>query len=1186
MNFNPFSKLIALTALFFQIITYGQISKTIPELTKPSPEVASLGRYGELPMNYYTGTANIDIPLYTIDFDGLDIPINLSYNTGGIRVDQESSWVGLGWTLSCEPIITKSTKGLCDMNTGYNDGDGKVGFPYTDLALPEDAAAYNVNQTFKDKIEFWRNDRQHVIGWDTEPDVFSINLFGESAKFILTQKALNAGVIGVKLINPDSRMKIIYDESTRTFTVTNDRGFVFYFTKQEYSITASGQGYSFSVNSGFNNPLITGWKVEKIVSPKGNIIFYNYAANSSLCSSPKAAWYRKLPLCPNFNNNVFNLYTDMPYYTNYVNISSTPYLKSLVFNDGRVDFTISDRTDIYKLGVSPMTFINISGFNTNSPKKLDNISIKNSSNLEVKNYNFEYTYFSQNQTAIHPEEIRRLKLDKISVNNQFYRSFEYIGTEALPLKTTCDYDYWGFFNGKKNMVSFPSHNKVPGCVPAEKPLIQFFGADRQPDFNYGKNGLLSKVIYPTKGYTVLNYEPHSIRLDNTTLSTEYPFEDYDKVEITSTSESQSVQSQSVYLNGTEINPFFKYKGNNVDPEPISGVATLEISCGTQFENNSGSNGRKCTVATPDVGKIAFQMINAATGQVVRTIRFSNDATCNYDTNCPPLQITEGEGNVRKVNIPITYNLPAGNYYFRVTGLKYPGNLYDADEGITSANPEYMKQYYFAVRFRFSIPKSQSNFYNKEVGGARIQSIVNYNHDGNSIGQTLYKYEKTFSDDGKKYSSGILIDPLNFGYIDDTGMEEINNSCGGMSGYTVRNAVVETDNIQSGNAPSQNYISYSQVQEIYSGSNLTNTTNGSKILYYNNQANVLMPNNYGQTIHSNFQSNDNLSNAFYPRYTYQESNGSLIKEEYYDNAGSKVKEIGYQYSYQSVLVGRGIKPKYKDYYVIGCGSLDHSEGWPWTMQIYTHKNESSLLSQKTETDYLTNGLVSNSSTYTYNSEYSIRTANEITSTGETKLVYNYYPGDSEVSSSPNVSTLVFKNIIGSPLQSKTTLNGNLIEQIDKEYALFNSNTLLAESKIKFSKDGAVSNDLYQYEQYTAKGKVAQYRISGGTPSVMIWGYNGTLPLAKIENATYTQVLSALSLTESAVNNLTAAPSNIRTQLPNALVTTYTYQGLIGISGITDTKGVTTSFEYDSQGRLMTVRDAGGKILSENAYNYKQ
>ena len=117
---------------------------------------------------------------------------------------------------------------------------------------------------------------------------------------------------------------------------------------------------------------------------------------------------------------------------------------------------------------------------------------------------------------------------------------------------------------------------------------------------------------------------------------------------------------------------------------------------------------------------------------------------------------------------------------------------------------------------------------------------------------------------------------------------------------------------------------------------------------------------------------------------------------------------------------------------------------------------------------------------------------------------------------------------------------------------------------------------------------QYTPEGGVPTAIIWGYNKEYPIAKVENATYSQVSSYVTPLQTSSNNGTltqASFASLRSNLPNAMITAYTYNPLIGVSSIASPNGDKTTYEYDNFGRLKAVRDKDGNLLSENEYNFR-
>ena len=85
-----------------------------------TPEMSAIRRVALSSVNYSTGTVDIRIPLFDIECGDLKLPIYLSYNSAGIKVNEPSGWVGQNWSLHAEPVLTRSLRGHCDNNGDFN----------------------------------------------------------------------------------------------------------------------------------------------------------------------------------------------------------------------------------------------------------------------------------------------------------------------------------------------------------------------------------------------------------------------------------------------------------------------------------------------------------------------------------------------------------------------------------------------------------------------------------------------------------------------------------------------------------------------------------------------------------------------------------------------------------------------------------------------------------------------------------------------------------------------------------------------------------------------------------------------------------------------------------------------------------------------------------------------------------
>lgn len=219
---KTFLFLPVLTVLFFcPVNALSQQSLPGDILT---PNSMDLGRYGDIPMNYFTGRANVSIPLYETELRGVPLSISLCYDTGGLLMNSLPGWTGHGWTLNAGGCITRIQQGECDEYVFPEYYDNYHVNPYSlddQTNLPLNHRGFrNYFQSCAQLLETITrnaNPLQHPnpgivspVGadslsrkiykyqMDSSPDIFYFNFMGKSGRFIL---------------GPDKQWKIISDEN-------------------------------------------------------------------------------------------------------------------------------------------------------------------------------------------------------------------------------------------------------------------------------------------------------------------------------------------------------------------------------------------------------------------------------------------------------------------------------------------------------------------------------------------------------------------------------------------------------------------------------------------------------------------------------------------------------------------------------------------------------------------------------------------------------------------------------------------------------------------------------------------------------------------------------------------------------------------------------------------------------------
>jgi YD repeat-containing protein len=423
----------------------------------PSPNASSLGKYSEYPVDKSTGALSLSIPLLLLKEDDIEIPISLSYHGSGIKVQEESSNVGLGWSLNCGGVITRVMNGKPD----------EVGFIRDGRNLPK---AQIIDHNFN--IEFLK---ENTYTWllnlynnntleDFEPDMFSYNVNGISGTFYFGNDGLIKNIpendyVIKPIFNPPYGMVgfIIDDEKGNSYYFGN----VFNSGYTENTTAEHEGGGTTSFTSSFYLAKITN-------ALKGtNIDFYYNSING-------------------FENS--QSYSSSMIYKQL--FSGSFVLES---SNESTNSTVSNYKTISKIKTNNNEVNFFSSISEEELPKIDSIVFEN------QKFSFVYSFF--NNEIPRTRTNTRLKLSKITESskiNQDIKTYELLYSDIqLPDKNSNSIDFWGYYNNKNNL----------SLTPKLKVGNQILGdANREVDTNYTQAGVLEKIVYPTKGYSEFRYE--------------------------------------------------------------------------------------------------------------------------------------------------------------------------------------------------------------------------------------------------------------------------------------------------------------------------------------------------------------------------------------------------------------------------------------------------------------------------------------------------------------------------------------------------------------------------------------------------------------------------------------------------------------------------------------------------------
>ena len=309
-------------------------------MVEPSPEAARATKYADFPVSYGLGLVDVNIPLYVVKSHSLTLPISLSYDSGGIRVDDVSGPAGLGWTLEAGGVITRSVMGITD--------ESAVGWPHR--PNPDPTVPDYWNYAYLEDVA--KGDK------DSEADLYSFNFCGHKGSFYVDWGTTPWTVI------PTSATDLLIEVTAGGFKITDTDGTTYLFAQQETSARSTsitlpfyGAGSSPQNYPGSMTP-ITAWYLTEIASmDRTDVIKLHYRTYGDLYIS-RHANTRTYQFTYKYNSPDYlwlgsdGLWNSFPAVSSltgaYVSMTSWQphHLDYITFAGGRVDFNYSQNVSV------------------------------------------------------------------------------------------------------------------------------------------------------------------------------------------------------------------------------------------------------------------------------------------------------------------------------------------------------------------------------------------------------------------------------------------------------------------------------------------------------------------------------------------------------------------------------------------------------------------------------------------------------------------------------------------------------------------------------------------------------------------------------------------------------------------------------------------------------------------------
>jgi hypothetical protein len=1087
-----------------------------------SPNAASLGKYGEIPVNYYNGSITVPIQLYNITSGKHTIPISLSYNYTGLKVEEISGNVGLGWSLNAGGVISRTVRGL-------PDEEGPNGY-MVDTTMPIQYMIDHDDEAVKEKLK-----DAGIGAFDTEPDIFYYNFNGFSGKFYYSQQHARFFTI------PNEKLNIEFDFFKAGFKIITKDGIQYSFEEKEITYTTQSCD-NFYTGPGTN--ITTAWYLTKILDrDNSEIAKFSYLSGS----------HEFVHLNTITNYFLVTQYGDIspgissqqipPFNQSYCTQSSrisSKRIHTIEFRNGKANFIYSqqDRCDLP------------------GDKFLKNIEIRDNHDNLMNRFKFEYGYFGNAMLGegcsnmLEEMHFLRLKLKRIlqegsnavPIGNPYI--FEYNEIGPFPSRLSYAQDYWGYYNSANNNTSL-----IPptSYVDMEGNRRFFTGADRLPNFNAASLGSLTKLHYPTTGYSEFSYENNSVKDD-------------------------------------QLIPPYEWKQYHIEGDHNGGQQTYYERVFTieeppnHYNDNSPNGGAFVDIQFFNIGCV-----------------FPNGIA----TDCAILKIEKITGPGNSLS-PITQNLEG--YYF-------PNGTYKISATFNQAGPQ-MEDFLFLIRWKAKQMDGNGNSIESLVGGIRIKKIVDhdtYDNVSDQIRNFNYVSEQTGYSSGKVFSYPFDFNSI----FHHEFLSGWNVSAGCVIFYLYREFIKRSSHSSYplSSASGSNFVGYQQVNIEYDLGGIGRRSyyfNNYPDLINEKFPQTLTNHDWMRghlerekiwDTYGNLKSEINHTlGGVGAGHGENWANGiKLGFNSSIDRAGCG--DGGMYYIQRKEVLRLPLWNEYPTYssriVELGNTKIDYEGNQSSTGETEQYYNEKNFLVNRMETKNSVGKKVGK--IIQYNCDYSSVNGNPSWISGLNQKGIFSLPIE-ELSFIKDQSNQEF--VIGGTL----TIYKTGTPYVDKVFML-EVNQPIPVNSFQKSHVNALGHFVmdsryelsYEALKYDGYGNILERKFRNQPNEVFLWGYRSEYPIAKIIGSNYDIVNSVVN--QSNIDNATNIDSNdegvrgllgtIRTSFantPNVQVMGYTYRPLLGVTSETDINGNNIYYEYNQENKLKTVKDQNGNILKKYCYNY--